>query len=97
MSPPLIHPNDRYSPNMLLDDRSRYRDRFSPDSRFNDDPMYPYDTENDFSPPRSPEPRYYRDRHRDDDYYSPPPSPDNRKKMHMNKGSSSSSDCSLNL
>lgn len=36
MSPPPIHPNNRYSPNSYVDDRARYSDRYSPDSRFDD-------------------------------------------------------------
>lgn len=98
--PPPLHPNNRFSPNNFVDDRGRYGNRYSPDSRYDDD--YPngmsiYDTETDFSPPRSPEPRqFYRDR---DDYgeFSPIPSPPpplghtNRKKKPTSKGSSSSS------
>lgn len=81
MSPP-PHAN-HYSPNS-----SRYDDRYSPDSRYNDYPddmASSYASETDLSPPRSPEP-YYRGRnHRnhdrnhgrdeEDDYGSDTPSP----------------------
>lgn len=66
MSPPPLHPNNRYSSNSYVDDRGRYSDRYSPDSRY-DDMASSYASETDLSPPRSPEPRY-RDRG-GDDYY----------------------------
>lgn len=86
--PPPPPPNNRYSPNSFVDDRSRYSGRYSPDSRYDDYPGI-YETETDFSPPRSPERRYYREPDNRDDYddeYSPPPSPiDNRRKKSANK------------
>lgn len=89
MSPP---PNNhRYSPNHFADDRDRYGGgRYSPDDRYNDyaDIRSQYETETDFSPPRSPEPRpVYRER---GGYkaFSPPPANRNA----SSKGSSYSSD-----
>ncbi|XP_052896520.1 transport and Golgi organization protein 1 [Anopheles moucheti] len=55
MSPP--PPNNRYSPNNMIDSRDRYspdRGRYSPDSRYDYSVMSTYETENDFSPPPSP-------------------------------------------
>ncbi|XP_053664427.1 transport and Golgi organization protein 1 [Anopheles marshallii] len=55
MSPP--PPNNRYSPNNMIDARDRYspdRGRYSPDSRYDYSVMSTYETENDFSPPPSP-------------------------------------------
>lgn len=84
MSPP--PPNNRYSPNSFVDDRDRYGSgRYSPDDRYNEysDLRSQYETETDFSPPRSPEPRpVYRD-HR---------SPTTNRKPSSSKGSTSSSD-----
>lgn len=96
MSPP---PPNRYSPG-ILDERDRYdhRGRYSPNDRYNDysDIMSQYETETDFSPPGSPEPRMgYRDRNYKQ--YSPSPPPplkhsDSRSKTNSNKGSSYSDD-----
>lgn len=92
MSPP--PPNNRYSPNSYIDDRDRYGGRYSPEERYSD-MRSQYETETDFSPPRSPEARpVYRDQ-RNSGYkaYSPatsPPPPSNRKSS--SKGSSYSSD-----
>uniref|UniRef100_A0A1S4GXD1 Transport and Golgi organization protein 1 n=1 Tax=Anopheles gambiae TaxID=7165 RepID=A0A1S4GXD1_ANOGA len=69
MSPP--PPNNRYSPNNIIDARDRYspdRGRYSPDSRYDYSVMSTYETENDFSPPPSPPPHHWRhsnDRDRD--------------------------------
>lgn len=89
MSPP---------PNNYVDDRGRYSPhRYSPDSRY--DYGYSrdlYETETDFSPPRSPEPyrrerNSYRERNRD---YSPSPPPQHqhKKRTSLGKGSNNSSD-----
>lgn len=92
MSPP--PPNNRYSPNSFVDDRDRYGSgRYSPDDRYNDyaDLRSQYETETDFSPPRSPEPRpVYRD-HRSGGGQGPSPPIANRKTS-SSKGSSYSSD-----
>uniref|UniRef100_A0A182NE45 SH3 domain-containing protein n=1 Tax=Anopheles dirus TaxID=7168 RepID=A0A182NE45_9DIPT len=74
MSPP--PPNNRYSPNSIIDARDRYspdhRGRYSPDSRYDYSVMSTYETENDFSPPPSPphhsrHSNYDRDHDRDRD------------------------------
>lgn len=93
MSPP--PPNHRYSPNNFVDDRGRYGNRYSPDdSRYDDYPAGTdlYETETDFSPPRSPEPYNRRDRNHFRNYSpSPPPQPTNKKKYSVSKGDKSSS------
>lgn len=105
MSPP-PPPNNRYSPNSFIDDRDRYAGgRYSPDDRYNDysDMRSQYETETDFSPPRSPEPRsaYHRDHQPRSAGYkatSPPPATQtstnntNNNRKPSSKGSNSSSD-----
>lgn len=104
MSPP-PPPNNRYSPNSFIDDRDRYGSgRYSPDDRYNDysDMRSQYETETDFSPPRSPEPRPYRD-HRSSAGYkayppatSPLPPPQSSSATNNRKPSSKGSSCSSN-
>lgn len=91
LSPP--PPDHRYAPNDYGSDRERYdRNRYSPeDSRYGDYPTDMYETEADYSPPRSPQP-YRRDRNYRNYSPSPPPPPSNggRKKSTASKGSGSS-------
>lgn len=78
MSPPPLPNNDRYL------------GRYSPDSRYDDYPTDLYETETDFSPPRSPEP-YRRERSNYHRNYSPSPPP----KQKYSKGSNSSDKSSI--
>lgn len=95
MSPP--PPNHRFSPNNF-DDRDRYG-RFSPgqDSRYDDYPpdFDRYETETDFSPPRSPVPFERREHYHQRNYSPSPPPLQQTRKKHISKGSSSGKSSSV--